>query len=276
VLVCAGIIALQPSIGHGEQSDTPAGLDVLFVIDRTTSMGAQDFDGDRPRIEGVAHDVEELVTKLGAARYSVILSDNVARQALPWTTDGSAVISLAQTMGWREEAYGTGSDISAAVDLSDQVLDTAAAARPDARRLVVYMGDGEQTSTDEPGSFDVLRDAVTDAVVLGYGTSEGGKMRQRPDVDDLVMRNGKPQLSFIDEKNLRRIADELGGAYEHRTAPGPIAAPVPQPAPATVVGEAPTTTSLSWIAALAAAAVLCWGLFDALRTWRRARKDARR
>jgi Mg-chelatase subunit ChlD len=277
-LVLAGVMVWQPKLAETDDgSAPPAALDVLLVVDRTTSMGAMDYDGDQPRMTGVAHDVEELVRRLGPARYSVITSDNVARVAAPWTTDASAIVSLAQTVGWREESYGTGSDIAAAADLTRDVLSAAADARPDTARFVVYLGDGEQTADDAPGSFAAAGELADGALVLGYGTAEGGRMRQSPNVEELVTRNGEPQLSHIDEDALKTIAEQLGGAYEHRAAPGPFASPLPAPRAAVVdEGGAAASLSLAWLAGCLALLPLGWELFGALRRWRDARREAAR
>lgn len=277
VLVLAAAMALQARLGaDDDRAAPPATLSVLLIVDRTTSMGAQDWNGTQPRIDGVAGDVQELVTRLGAARYAVITSDNVARVSAPWTTDASAVVSLASTMGWREESYGTGSDIAASADLARQVLAEEAAARPHAARFVVYLGDGEQTAKDAPGSFAGLRVLAEDALVFGYGTEAGGRMRQSPASDELVERHGEPQLSHIDEAALRRIAGELGGGYEHRTAPGPFAAALPAATAAVVEEGDSDALALGWILGLVALAPLGWELFATLRAWRSARREVRR
>lgn len=272
VLLMIGAITLQPVLGEDDGVDPPAGLDVLLVIDRTTSMGAEDWDGERPRIEGVAHDVEQLVSELGAARWSVIAHDNLARVAMPWTTDSSAVLTMARTMGWREESHGTGSDVAVAAPLAEELLADVAAQRPDSKRLLVYFGDGEQTSPEPPTSFAPLQPYLDGALVLGYGTEEGGRMRQRPDVEDLVTRGGVPQLSHIDHDSLQRMADELGGTYEYRTAPNALASGLPAPAVA-VVDETDPRFPLSGLLALVALVPIGWDVFGTLRAWRLARRE---
>lgn len=274
VLVLVAGMAVQPTLGAADREpEPPAPLDVLLVVDRTTSMGAEDYDGTRPRIEGVAADVEALVGALGAARYSVITSDNVARVAAPWTTDASAIVSLARTVGWRDEVYGSGSDIGAAAEVAREVLGAAAQAKPGTNRFVVYLGDGEQTADDAPGSFAGLRDLVDGALVLGYGTDEGGRMKQSPTSEEFVTRKGEPQLSRIDEAALRTIADELGGSYEHRTKPGPISSPLPAPSVAVIQSSQADSFSLAWVLALIALVPLGWELFRTAQAWRGARRE---
>lgn len=274
VLALTGLSSLQPGRSAEEDSEAPAGLDVVIVVDRTTSMGAEDYDGNRPRMEGVAADLAALVSDLGPACFAVITSDNVATVAVPWTTDARAVVSLASTLGWREESFGNGSDIADAAPLAQELLTASASARPEARRLFLYLGDGEQTSPDPPGSFASIQDQLSAAIVLGYGTEEGGQMRQSPDSEDLVTRNGAVQLSHLDEENLRTIAEQVGGVYEHRSAPGGFSSSLPAPAPA-VLGDSGGGASLAWVPAAVALVPVCLATIDAARRYRSARKEAR-
>lgn len=255
VLLLAGA-CLQPRVGGEEPPPPPSRADVVVIVDRTTSMAAQDYDGGRPRMTGVAADVEELVAMMPEARYTVVTADNEARIAAPWTTDTRAVVTLARTMGWREEGFGTGSDISAGVPRAESLLGDSARLRPAAARYLVYLGDGEQISEAEPRSFSGLAGLIDDALVLGYGTAEGGVMAMRVDTDELVTRDGVAQRSMIDESRLRGIAEELGGTYLHRAAPGPLTGWVPSHAGLGTGAGGDPGFGVGWLLALAAAAVL--------------------
>ncbi len=272
VLLLLAAVALQPAVAGSEDPPTPTATDVVLLIDRTTSMGAADYDGQRPRMEGVAADVGELVAAMPSARYTVVVMDNDARIEVPWTTDTTAVVTFAETMGWREETYGIGSDVSVGKPLAQELLSASAESRPQARRFLLYLGDGEQTMEASPASFDTLAPLLTGARVWGYGTEEGGRMTLRPDTDQLVERDGVPQLSMINETTLRQIADDLGGTYDHRTSPGGLDFWSDGAGAAT--GETGTPDySLAWLLALAAGAVLAVDGWFTLRKTRDARRE---
>lgn len=273
VLVVLAGIALQPAIAGSDDPPTPTATDVVLVIDRTTSMGAADYNGTSPRMDGVAADVAELVAAMPSARYTVVVMDNDARVEVPWTTDTTAVVTFAQTMGWREETYGIGSDISVGKPIAEELLNASAESRPQARRFLLYLGDGEQTMEASPASFDTLAPLLTGAKVLGYGTEQGGQMTLRPDTSDLVEQGGVPQISRINEPALQQIAEDLGGTYDHRTAPGGIDFWSDGAGAAT--GETGTPDySLSWLLALAAAAVLSVDGWLTVCRVRNARREA--
>jgi len=246
--------------------------DLVLVVDRTTSMGAQDYAGHQPRMTGVAGDLTELVDQLAGAQVAVVVFDNDARLAVPFTTDVTTVSTFLSAVGWRPALKATGSDIGVAADLTEQVLRKAAKDRPDHRRYLVYVGDGEQTASSPPASFMGLADLVSGSLVLGYGTSKGGPMTQSEQEDEPIRIDDEVQLSRIDEGALRSIADQLGGEYQHRTKAGPLPELVP-PGASTRASELRPGKEIYWMIALAAGAVLFVLLWSSVMALRAAREE---
>ena len=60
IVVTVVIMGAGPSI-PGQAVEVASTLEVYFVIDRTGSMAAEDWDGVKPRIEGVRNDVGTLM-----------------------------------------------------------------------------------------------------------------------------------------------------------------------------------------------------------------------
>ncbi|NHA00442.1 hypothetical protein G5V59_11245 [Nocardioides sp. W3-2-3] len=50
------IILLRPGVGQADVTTQLSDIDVLVVVDRTRSMAALDYAGNKPRIEGVRDD----------------------------------------------------------------------------------------------------------------------------------------------------------------------------------------------------------------------------
>lgn len=250
--------------------------DVVVVVDRTTSMGARDWAGDRPRMDGVAADLSELVRGVAGSRVAVIVFDDEARLAVPFTTDATTLDGFWSTLGWRPSTKASGSDISVASALAEQVLRRAAEERPDHDRYVVYLGDGEQTTESAPATFGSVRELVSGALVLGYGTPEGGSMTVSDDSEELIRIDGEVATSSIDESALRGIADQLGGDYAHRTRAGGLPELVPPESTGTVTETVPGD-EYYWILAIVAAggaAILLWGAVSGLRAAREELSDA--
>lgn len=244
-----------------------ASQDVLLIVDRSTSMGATDHLG-KPRLEGVAADIRLLTETLHEARFAVVTIDNEARVVLPWTTDTTALTTLAGTLGWRDDGQGSGTDIGVGAQAARTLLEESRTRRPRALRHVVYLGDGEHTAQAPPTPMAPLGALSDGALVLGYGTGAGATMLTRPGSTERVSRDGQQAVSRLDEGRLREIAEQLGGTYEHRTDDGPL--PLWPGAAATTVEVSPDT-GFSWSWALGATA-LALAVLELARTAAGARR----
>lgn len=272
-------VALRPTLGTTSERVDASNADVVLVIDRTTSMAAEDYDGRKTRLTGVQADVRRLTEELAGARFALVVFDNTGRVEMPFTTDATALVTMVDVMGYREGYYGQGSSIDTGLEAAKKVLTSSHDADPDRGRVLVYLGDGEQTVATPPRSFAELEPLLSDALVLGYGTTAGGRMRSHPDYDSYLYdrTTHTEALSKIDEGNLRAIAEQLGGEYRHRTAPGAIDARLKLPSgrggPGS--GESVTGTELAWLPGLGAALCLLAELWDTLAAYRVARRELR-
>jgi Ca-activated chloride channel family protein len=249
-----------------------APIEVVLMMDRTTSMAAQDYADGQPRIAGAATDAMSLVDSLQGARIAVIEFDDDARIAVPFTTDLETVDGYLRTIGWRPAAKASGSDISIGVDLARATLEQAKSDRPNDARYVVYFGDGEQTAETPPASFEPLRSLVNGSLVLGYGSEVGGPMRTSPESSELVRIDGEVQMSHLDEKALRAIAEQLDGTYLHQgqntELPSIVGAVNSTKAQELVPGR-----EYYWLISIAAAVGLTALLMGAVTSMRSAREE---
>jgi Ca-activated chloride channel family protein len=221
VLLLGGA-ALRPAV-PGEQVDTTAAnLNVYFVVDTTSSIIAEDYGDERPRLEGVASDIAAIAENLPGARYSIITFDQDARVRLPLTTDTTALDAAVETLLPESYEVSRGTSVSQANDRLKTLLQQADARTPERGRVVFYLGDGEQTAPDAPAPFDIDKRLVNGGAVLGYGTTQGGRMkvtRSRFDTSRTYIKDpatGEDARSVISEATLRTIGDQLGLRYVHR------------------------------------------------------------
>ena len=263
VALLIGIACLRPGIGSHSAQTAQSEVDVLFVVDTTASMVAEDWGG-APRFEGVKADIAQLALAHPGARYSLITFDAAAVQRLPFTSDATALQSSVDTLRPEITLYSAGSSITISNTLVNRVLKQAAEQHPDRARIVYYLGDGEQTSEKEPGSFADAGTHLDGGAVLGYGTAQGGPMRETTGSFDtsapgyIQAPGGGNAISKIDEANLQSIAEQLGVAYQLRTPGEPVTAAGVDPAKLDG-GAGPdveTAFELYWIFAIAAFVLL--------------------
>lgn len=227
-VILLGVGALRPAV-PGDLADTAAAnLNVYFVVDTTSSIVAEDYDGDRPRADGVATDIARIATALPGARYSVVTFDAATRVRLPLTTDTTALEAALVTLMPEAAEYSQGSSVTAARERLGMLLEQSDSRHPERGRIVFYLGDGEHTAAEPPAPFAVKPGLIQGGAVLGYGTTAGGRMkatRSRFDIGADYLKDpstGEDARSVIDEDQLRRIGDQLGVPYHHRSAGDPI------------------------------------------------------
>lgn len=270
------LVAVRPVLGASSTRAMASDVDVLFVVDRTTSMAAEDWNGNQPRLRGVAHDVRKVAERYPGARFALVTFTDRGTVEMPFSTDATAVASLADSIQPEVYLYSRGSSISAGVETAAAVLRDAQTQGPGRTRHVVYVGDGEQTSNQPPGSFAPLTALTSGGAVLGYGTAQGGRMRTGiGDNQSYVEGPGGPGVSRIDEGNLRRIAAELGVDYLHRTAPDDPPVRGRSGGFAALAGDATVTsgTETYWVFALGLLALALAELWDRASAHRRLRRE---
>lgn len=273
IAVLIGIACLRPGLGSQAAPTVERAIDVVFVVDTTASMVAEDWNGAQPRMDGVRGDIAALAEAHPGARYALLTFDRTAEQRMPFTSDTSALQAAAEALRPEVTRYSQGSSIGVASKLLTQVLQRAQEADPSRLRIVYYLGDGEQTASTEPETFAGSASLVSGGAVLGYGTPEGGRMREtttqfstdpQPYIQDPA---GGDALSRIDEARLQTVAAQLGVPYAHRDAATAVA-PAEADAdavPASTGDDVERAFDLYWILAIAAFLLL---LVDVWRTTR--------
>ncbi len=280
--VVVALLALHPGVGRSEASRRATDLEVLVVLDRTTSMDALDWDGGSSRLEGVRTDLRALATELAGSRFALLTFGSRAQLELPFTSDADAFLAAVDGVRREDSFEGQGSLMERAVPDAVAVLERARQQHPERRRIVVLASDGEVTEgEDGSGEWRRARDLVGGGLVLGYGTSAGGRMRVFADSADdnwiYDRQTGRAALSRIDEPRLRWIADSLGADYLHSERAGQVAAAAAdvERAYRDDGSGTPARHDLSWLLGLALLGLLVPELRDAVRALRRTRAEVR-
>ena len=205
------IIGLRPVTVATDYEFSTKNLDVLFVVDSTISMWAQDYNGKSPRMEGVKKDVNYILGELAGSNFGLVTFDDTSHVLSPFTQDMKYIEDLVDIIAVPDSEYALGSNLS--VPFSDvKALLESSRKKENRKTVVFYISDGEVTNDKEVTSFADLADLVDSGAVLGYGSLEGGRMKEGYsyiyDYD-----NHGDAISRIDEANLKKIAEELGVQY---------------------------------------------------------------
>lgn len=200
-----------------EMVDTVRNVKVLFVIDNTLSMLAQDCDGEE-RISAVKNDCEYIIDKLGSAKYAVISFENVANVLSPYTNNSEFTKSVINSIKPLDSFYANGSYLDVPVETMKNMFKETE--KEDESVIVFYISDGEMSKEKDVVSFKGLSKYISDGAVLGYGTKEGGKMYVTEGYEVVALKDYtnyelKDAISVIDEDNLQQIAKNMEIDYIH-------------------------------------------------------------
>ena len=106
-------------------------------------MNAEDYDGKKPRLEGVRADIRQIVSRIPNARYSIVSFNSGATRELPITTDAAAVESWVQTVKPEQSSYSNGSSVYRPVEVLKRELKRSRSSHPRSVQLVYVFSDGE-------------------------------------------------------------------------------------------------------------------------------------
>lgn len=277
---------LRPGVPGGSSVTATADVNVFFVVDTSSSIVAEDYGDGSPRLDGVRRDIMAIAGELAGARFSLLTFDSNAVVRMPLTTDTTALDTGVSVLQPQVTAFSKGSGVTAAGTLLLERLRAARESHPERPRLVYYLGDGEQTSAKAPEAIRLDAGLVDGGAVLGYGTAEGGRMKENTGqrsgqddagyIQDRTSGTGSDALSVIDEGRLQGIAGQLGVPYVHRSAGDPVA-PMMQAADPGELQRAPADgdvggrTELYWLLAAGAFLLALRETFLVLRQWRQLR-----
>ncbi len=190
-------------------------LDVLFVVDTTISMWAQDYGGSHERMEGVQYDAENIIDELSGSNFGLIRFDNRSQILAPFTQDHETVKDAFSTIKEPDINYARGSSLNVCYDDLESLL-LSSNAKDERLTILFLITDGEITDESELRSFKELEQYVDAGAVLGYGTKTGGIMEYGSYGNRVKdPETGKDAVSKIDEGNLEQLASDLDIDYIH-------------------------------------------------------------
>ncbi len=236
IIILLFIINLRFMLPNGESVEINSNLSVLFVIDKSVSMRALDYNGNKERFEGVINDCCNIVEELSNCKFSVITFGDTAQKLIPFTTDTEMVQAELKAIKLEEDYYAKGSSMNLSKDILEKTLkDEKKRQKDNSEFIVFFISDGEITKEGEQlESFSNIGQYVTNGAVLGYGTTSGGKMVNSGYADnpnsisyyiyyyDKESYESITAISKLDEKNLKQIATDLKIDYIQMSKPSNI------------------------------------------------------
>ena len=205
------IIALiNPKIGTKLETVRSEGIDIVFAVDVSKSMLAEDIAPNR--LEKSRQLVSQIINSLVSDRIGIIAYAGKAFPQLPITTDYAAGKLFLQGLN-TDMISSQGTAISEAIELSRGYFSDSG----QTNKVLIIISDGEDHG--EISAAEAANNAVNDGIkiiTIGVGDVTGGPIpikRNGVVLNYKEDQNGETVITKLDENNLKAIAANGNGIY---------------------------------------------------------------
>ena len=225
-LICLSIACLtfalaNPLIGSTISEGEQSGIDLAVCIDVSNSMLAQDMSPNR--MERCKQVVQNLMTRLGGDRVSLVVFAGRAYIEMPLTNDYSAAkmfLDQISTDLINEQGTAIGDAIQkgmATLGYGERGTDLEPEWEPNKSRAIVIFSDGENHEDD---AISAAKDAASQGIMvctMGIGTTKGSQIpirdRNGKITDWRKDYEGNIVTTHLNEDMLQDIARAGNGVY---------------------------------------------------------------
>jgi Ca-activated chloride channel family protein len=200
---------VNPKIGSKMETVKREGIDIVFAVDVSRSMLAEDIAPNR--LEKSKQLVSQIINQLGSDRIGIVAYAGSAFPVLPITTDYGVAKMFLQSMN-TEMLSSQGTALDDAIHLSLDYFDE----NTTTNKLVIMLSDGEDHSEGLNEALSAANDANLKILTIGIGSPNGGPIPiRRNGVVERFLRdkNDEVVLTKLDEETLKIIGKETQGGY---------------------------------------------------------------
>ena len=212
-IACLAIALVNPQFGTKLETVKREGVDVVFAVDVSKSMLAEDIAPNR--LEKSKQLVTQIINNLASDRVGLIAYAGSAFPQLPITTDYAAAKMFLQSLN-TDMVSSQGTAIKEAMELATTYFND----EDQTNRILFLIGDGE----DHQGGIEEIAEQSAKEgiriVTIGVGTEKGGPIpiKRNGIVQSYKKdRSGETVITRLDENTLQMIASEANGTYINGT-----------------------------------------------------------
>ena len=203
------ISLVNPKIGTELKTVKREGVDIVFAIDVSKSMLAEDIAPNR--IIKSKRIVSELFNNLGSDRVGIIAYASTAIPVLPITTDFSSARMFLESLN-TDMLSSQGTSIAEAINLSKNYFND----ENQTNRVLCVISDGEDHEIQNNNLSDIAKEAGITIISIGVGSPNGAPIPIKE--NDIVKSykkddKGEVVITKLNEKILKDMATQTGGIY---------------------------------------------------------------
>jgi len=205
---------LRPQWGQHEEMIESKGMDVLFLLDLSNSMLAEDTPPSR--LARARTFIRKTLEGLGSDRAGVVGFAGKAFLTVPLTNDFDYVSDMVETFD-PDSILSQGTNIAEAIEVAIHAFERGGEDPHKQSRAVILISDGEDFGAPALKAAGRLKDFGAGFFTLSVGTSEGGPIPLRS--ANGVLQTYKKDLSQktvltrADRELLARVAAAGGGTH---------------------------------------------------------------
>lgn len=204
------IIALaNPKIGTKIETVKREGIDIVFAIDVSKSMLAEDVAPNR--LDKTKQIVSQIINQLGSDRIGMVAYAGSAFPVLPITTDYGVAKMYLQGMN-TDVVSSQGTSLEDAIKLSANFFDKGNTTN----KLIILVSDGEDHSEGYEGAIEEAVKVKAKIITIGVGTEKGGPIPlKRNGVVESFKRdqNDEVVVTKLNPEILKEIGKGTKGGY---------------------------------------------------------------
>ena len=201
--------ASGPQIGKGLKKIERKGIDVLFALDISSSMLAQDIKPSR--LEKAKFEINKMVKSMNGDRIGLIIFSGSAHLYLPFTTDYDAANLFINSVD-TDMIRTNGTSISDAIEVSRESF-----FQSDNNKVLILISDGEDHEGEALSLAEEFKNNNIIIHCVGIGTKEGSLIPTYDENSNFKNfkkdMNDKLVTSSLNEEVLIQIAKITGGDF---------------------------------------------------------------
>lgn len=203
------ISLVNPKIGTELKTVKREGVDIVFAIDVSKSMLAEDIAPNR--IIKSKRIVSELLNNLGSDRVGIIAYASTAIPVLPITTDFSSARMFLESLN-TDMLSSQGTSIAEAINLSKNYFND----ENQTNRVLCVISDGEDHENQNNNLSDIAKESGITIISIGVGSKNGAPI---PIKENNIVKSykkderGEVVITKLNENMLNDMATQTGGIY---------------------------------------------------------------
>lgn len=217
-LTCLGLAVARPQIGTHAVPVKAEGIDLVFALDTSLSMLAEDIKPNR--LTRAKHEMSALMDKLRGDRVGIVIFSGASFIQCPLTFDYSAAKMFLESVNTNSISV-PGTALESAIRTALRAFENSP---PNSAKVIVVLTDGESHDGNALKAAEDAEKAGVKIYAIGIGSEKGELIPLRDEQGNLSGykkdRDGNVVMTKLDQLTLEKIAALTDGQFYHVSSGG--------------------------------------------------------